>query len=281
MEKDIKSKAQLAIERIRIADGMSRKYLNSPLYICVSGGKDSTVIQQLAIESGLDVVFTHNHTTVDAPETVRFVRSEFCRLNGLGYKTQILYPKMSMWRLIESQNGLPPLRTMRYCCRYFKERSVRNDHGKPAFIVTGVRWAESVSRKKRDEFEAIASKADNAVRVSSNDNDLHRKLFEDCKLRSERVCNPIIDWTDDDVWGYIKQSGIPYNPLYDDGFKRIGCIGCPMASKLDHAKQFERWPAYKAAYIRAIERGMERGKANGKEYTWKDGVQCFNFWMSE
>ena len=267
--------------------------MDSPLYVCISGGKDSSVIQQLAIDAGLDVVFSHNHTTVDAPETVYFVRSEFERLRQLGYKTQVLYPKMSMWQLIEHKNGMPPLRTMRYCCQYFKERSTRTEAGKPAFIVTGVRWAESVARKRRGEFEAIASKASNAVRVASNDNDLGRKLFEDCRLRSERVCNPIIDWSDDDVWDYLKSRGVPYNPLYDEGFKRIGCIGCPMASKAERQKQFERWPKYREAYIRAFERGMARGRAMGKEYTWEGGGRasipgsmkeaeaCFHWWIFE
>ncbi len=106
---------------------------------------------------------------------------------------------------------------------------------------------------------------------ASNDNDLGRKLFEDCRLRSERVCNPIIDWSDDDVWDYLKSRGVPYNPLYDEGFKRIGCIGCPMASKAERQKQFERWPKYRVAYIRAFERGMARGRAMGKEYTWEWG----------
>ena len=155
----MEDKIKTAIERLRLADSMSRKYMDSPLYVCISGGKDSSVIQQLAIESGLDVVFTHSHTTVDAPQTVHFIRAEFARLRALGYRAQILYPSMSMWKLIEHKNGMPPLRTMRYCCKYFKERSVRCDNGKPAFIVTGVRWAESTRRKERAAFEAIASRA--------------------------------------------------------------------------------------------------------------------------
>lgn len=270
-------KVNSAIERLKLADEMSRKYMGSPLYICISGGKDSSTIQQLAIESGLEVIFTHSHTTVDAPETVYFIRDEFRRLESLGYRTQILRPKMSMWKLIEKNLGMPPLRTMRYCCRYFKERTVQTDDGKGAFIVTGVRWAESTNRKSRNEFEAIASKAKNSVRVAANDNELSRKLFEDCRLKGERVCNPIIDWTDDDVWAFLKDRGVPTNPLYAEGFKRIGCIGCPMASQKQREKQFERWPKYKKAYIDALDRGILAGKALGKEYTWSGGADALRF----
>lgn len=268
-------KVQTAIERLKMADEMSRKYMNSPLYICISGGKDSSVITQLAVESELEVIFTHSLTTVDAPETVYFIRREMKRMQSLGYKTQILIPKMSMWKLIEHNRGLPPLRTMRYCCQYFKEKPVFTEDGKRAFIVTGVRWAESVQRKKREAFEARASKPANAVRISANDNDIDRKLFEECRLRGERICNPIIDWSDDDVWEYIRTKQIPYNTLYDQGFKRIGCIGCPMASKKERDMQFEQWPKYKKAYIDAMDRGIAKGKAEGKEYTWTDGRDAF------
>lgn len=278
-------KIRTAIERLRLADSMSRKYMDSPLYVCISGGKDSSVIQQLAVESGLDVVFTHSHTTVDAPQTVYFIRAEFARLRALGYRTQIIYPEMSMWKLIERKLGMPPTRLIRYCCKYFKEQSVRTDSGSPAFIVTGVRWAESLKRKGRAEFEAIASRAENAVRVPANDNDLNRKLFEDCRLKSERVCNPIIDWGDDDVWDFIMSRSVPYNPLYDMGFRRVGCIGCPMAPKSERARQFELWPKYKKAYIDALDRGLEAAAERGHERTWQDGhtgtpgSRCFEWWI--
>lgn len=273
-------KVDTAIERLRLADRMSRKYMDSPLYICISGGKDSSVIQQLAVESGLEVIFHHNHTTVDAPETVYFIRSEFARLRELGYRTQILYPKMSMWQLIESKNGMPPLRIMRYCCRYFKERPITCDRGKKAFIVTGVRWAESTRRKQRAEFEAIAKNTQNAVRIAANDNELSRKLFEDCRLRGERVCNPIIDWSDDEVWEFLNERGLPVNPLYSMGYKRVGCVGCPMSPLAQRLEQFDRYPKYKQAYINAIDRGLMHGRSLGKDYTWSCGKECFEWWMN-
>lgn len=262
------NKIQMAIERIRMASDMAHRYLDAPLYVCLSGGKDSSVIQQLSVESGCDVVFTHSHTTVDAPETVYFIRDEMKRLESLGYQTQIIKPKMSMWRLIEYHKGRPPIRTMRYCCAYFKEHSVRLATGRKAFICTGVRWEESRQRRDRAEFEVIAADKKNAVKVLANDNDLQRKLFEDCKLKGERVVNPIIDWNEEDVWRYIKERGVPYNPLYNEGWKRIGCVGCPMGSPDQRKRQFERWPKFKENYIRAIERGMEKGRAEGIEYTW-------------
>jgi len=40
--------------------------------------------------------------------------------------------------------------------------------------------------------------------------------------------NPIYDWNEWEVWRYIKENNIPYNPLYDKGYRRIGCWCCPL-----------------------------------------------------
>ena len=64
---------QMAIERLKAASDMSLMAYQQPLVICISGGKDSGVITELAIRSGIPCEFLHNHTTADAPETGTFV----------------------------------------------------------------------------------------------------------------------------------------------------------------------------------------------------------------
>jgi phosphoadenosine phosphosulfate reductase len=58
-----------------------------------------------------------------------------------------------------------------------------------------------------------------------------RRLTESCIPKKKFVLNPIIDWTEQDVWDFIKKYKLPYNPLYDIGYKRVGCVGCPLSSK--------------------------------------------------
>lgn len=132
---------QMAIERLKAASEMSLAAYQQPLVICISGGKDSGVITELAVRSGIPCEFQHNHTTADAPETVRFVRSEFKRLEEKGYKCTVNMPtykgqRVSMWSLIP-QKLMPPTRLVRYCCAVLKERG-----GAGRFICTGVRSAE-------------------------------------------------------------------------------------------------------------------------------------------
>lgn len=272
----------IAIERLKAASEMSLHAYGLPLVITDSGGKDSSVCKELALRSGIPFEIMHNHTTADAPETVRFVRSEAKRFEELGVKYAINMPtykgqRTSMWGLIP-QKLMPPTRLVRYCCSVLKETG-----GSGRFIATGVRWAESNSRKNnRGIYERIAAKKENRI-ILNNDNDDKRMLFENCKLKAKRVVNPIIDWKDEDVWQFLEDAKKPVNPLYAEGWCRVGCVGCPMAGKKGRVAEFIRWPKYKDLYIKAFDNMLEERKRRGKvDGSWRMGFagrDVFNWWM--
>lgn len=274
---------QIAIERLRAASEMSLQNYGLPLVITDSGGKDSSVVKELVRRSGIPFEIQHNHTTADAPETVRFVRSEAKRFEDMGIKYTINMPvykgqRTSMWNLIP-QKLMPPTRLVRYCCSVLKEQG-----GSGRFIATGVRWDESVSRKNnRGIYERISADKNRRV-ILNNDNDDRRMLFENCRLKAKRVVNPIVDWTDDDIWDFLKSDDAPpCNPLYCEGWKRVGCIGCPMAGTKGREIEFLRYPRYKQLYINAFDRMLDERERRGKmEGTWRmggRGVDVFNWWM--
>lgn len=273
---------QMAIERLKAASDMSLMAYQQPLVICISGGKDSGVITELAVRAGIPCEFQHNHTTADAPETVRFVRSEFKRLEEKGYKCTVNMPvykgqRVSMWSLIP-QKLMPPTRLVRYCCSVLKETG-----GAGRFICTGVRWAESTSRKNnRGIYEKLGATKDKNI-ILANDNDEKRMLFENCRLKAKRVVNPIVDWTDKDVYGFLEDAKCPMNPLYAEGQCRVGCIGCPMAGTKGREAEFARWPKYKQLYLNAFERMLEERKRRGKlDGSWRMGTTAedvFRWWM--
>lgn len=277
-------KEQLAIARIREASRMSERFYKKPLLITTSGGKDSSVCLALAGRAGIRYEVMHNHTTADAPETVRFVRSEFQRLEAKGINCMISYPTYkgkptSMWSLIP-QKLIPPTRLVRYCCAVLKERG-----GRGRYITTGVRWAESKRRADhRGIYETFTSDPSKKV-ILNNDNDDRRRLFEICSLQHKTVCNPIIDWTDADVWDYIRSEHIPVNPLYSCGFSRVGCIGCPMAGTKGRYREFAYWPKYQALYLRAFARMLEERRRRGKlDGSWRIGTTAadiFHWWMED
>lgn len=90
------------------------------------------------------------------------------------------------------------------------------------------------------------------------DNRENARMVEMCYKTHTTTVNPIVDWTTDEVWEFIKEYEIPYCSLYDEGFKRLGCIGCPMGSKQQREAEFERWPKYKNLYMIAFQKMIER-----------------------
>lgn len=89
------------------------------------------------------------------------------------------------------------------------------------------------------------------------DNRENARIVEMCYKNHTTLINPIIDWTTAEVWEFLKEYKVPYCSLYDEGFKRLGCIGCPMGSKEQRIREFERWPKYKNLYMVALEKMIE------------------------
>ena len=273
-------KEQAAIARLKEAAMMSETYYQRPLIVTTSGGKDSDVCVHLALAAGIDFEVQHNHTTADAPETVYHVRDTFRRLEDKGIKCTTNMPTykgqpVTMWTLIP-QKLMPPTRIVRYCCSVLKEGG-----GSGRMITTGVRWAESVARKKtRGIYEKLSGDISKRI-IINNDNDDARRLFESCRLQAKRVCNPIIDWTDQDVWNYIDAEHIEVNPLYQCGFGRVGCVGCPMAGKKGREFEFTRYPTYQRLYIKAFDQMLDERRKRGLPCDWQTGMDVFHWWMED
>ena len=276
-------KEQKAIKRIQMASKMSLHHYGKPLVCTYSGGKDSDVMLELFKRSGIPFEVHNSHTTADAPQTVRHIRKVFSVLELEGIKCEIEMPTYmgdctSMWKLIP-RKLMPPTRLVRYCCSILKETGCRN-----RYIATGVRWDESTSRKHRGEFEKIGDKKIEAENFSEvmlmNDNDARRRMTELCIMKHKMVVNPIIDWTDSDIWNYLLSEHIQYNQLYDLGYERVGCIGCPMAGK-KRWREFADFPAYKELYLHAFERMLQERKRRGKKSKWKTAEEVFLWWMED
>ena len=82
----------------------------------------------------------------------------------------------------------------------------------------------------------------------------------------DKVICPIVYWSDAQLWKFIREYNIPYCTLYDEGFTRLGCVGCPLAGARKQDMEFARWPRYEANWKRAIYRNWEnrKDKINGR-----------------
>ena len=93
--------------------------------------------------------------------------------------------------------------------------------------------------------------------VMNDDNATSRRLVESCFRTSKTMVNPIVDWEEEDVWNFLNSNDIPHCSLYDEGFTRLGCIGCPLSGSKNMIRDFERWPRYKELYILAFQKMID------------------------
>ena len=253
-------KIEVAYERFRWAAKEAERLFDMPLVVRYSGGKDSDVILQLAKESGVAFRVTHNLTTADPPDNVYYIRRVFARLREEGIDCRINVPKRSLWRIMRETLVIPS-RIMRVCCSELKERKMPD----APYIVTGVRWAESWGRRAKSGIAMVhtASGARASAGLLTTDDASSRRLFEQCQMRGVRALNPIIDWSDDDVWSYLASRHIEGNPLYKEGWTRIGCVGCPLSGRRARELAFARYPKLYKAWHDAIAYIIERRKEIG------------------
>ena len=233
----------------KVSTAIARLQLHEPpegYYVAFSGGKDSCVVLDLCKRAGVKFDAHYNLTTVDPPELVRFIKKYHPDI----WETRTK-PEKSMWQLIEEKR-FPPTRLFRYCCKVLKEEG-----GTGRTVVTGIRWQESSKRAKR-------------------------QMSETCnKHKGKQFLHPIIDWTDKEVWEYIRTYKVPYCELYDKGFTRIGCIMCPM-NTTKKKKEAELYPKYAENYRRACCRAFDKAIKDGFEpKSWKDGNDMYNWWLNE
>lgn len=254
---------EVAIERLKAFEPKEGYFL------AFSGGKDSVTVKALADMAGVKYDAHYTVTSVDPPELVRFVKTfpdvhfDFPVDDNGRVKT--------MWNIIgEGCHGMPPTRVVRYCCADLKE-----SQGGDRFVVTGVRKDESVRRARTRSGLELGKNKTAKRELLDPDNPTPEMMYH-CQTYHRKVLNPIVDWTTDEVWEFIKEYNVRYCCLYDQGWKRIGCIGCPMATREAREREFKRYPKYKENYIRAFDKML---KKHPSKRAWKNGEEVFECWL--
>ncbi|MEI7774638.1 MAG: phosphoadenylyl-sulfate reductase [Verrucomicrobiota bacterium] len=111
-----------------------------------------------------------------------------------------------------------------FCCQLRKVEPLRERLESLSVWITGVRQEQGETRKGA----AI----------------LERYVFDPLMERTILKLNPMVAWTREQVWAYIKTHGIPYNPLHDKGYRSIGCQPCTRVSNADGAERAGRWEGF-------------------------------------
>lgn len=249
-----------SIALLQRAEKIALRMSDKGFYLAFSGGKDSQVLYHLAQEAGVRFEAHYTLTTLDPPELVRFIRTR--------YPDVIVdRPPLTFLQLCEKKKTLPTMRS-RFCCAELKESA-----GAGMVTLTGVRRAESA---KRNEVEIMGHKFTGTI----DEFERREAVEHSCVGGKDRlVVSPIIDWPTNAVWSYIRGRNIEYCELYDQGWHRLGCLFCPMASLSDIRRMERRYPRYRAAFIRLIHRMRANGWASN--YAHKTDEQLFEMWISK
>lgn len=211
-------------------------------FLAFSGGKDSIVLYAMAQLAGVKFDAHYHITTTDPPELVKFIRAEYPSV-------AMDRPEWTMWTLIPHKL-MPPTRMVRYCCEVLKESG-----GEGRVVLTGVKSTDSRSRKNW--------------------------VVRSCQKKGKVVVNPLLNWCDEEIWEYIKTTGMKYCELYDQGFARLGCVGCPLSKPGQAQLEFERWPKFREAYVRAFDRMIAERKRRDKPCEWASGEEVMSWWLRE
>lgn len=274
---DLAKKVKISQERLKSFEP------EEGYYLAFSGGKDSCICKALCDMAGVKYDAHYRVTSVDPPELVRFIMAKHPDVSRDIPHWADGRPK-TMWNLIKHKKSLP-MRNRRFCCEHLKE-----DGGDGRRVITGVRWAESPKRAASAGPVLIMKGAPaNATEngdfretprggvILVNDNLETRRIVEQCVLRGKVTVNPIVEWTDEDVWEFIRAENVPVCSLYYEGLTRIGCIGCPIAARRWRVHEFARWPVYERNYKRAANFVLQhRRKTRSEDITLED---LWNSWM--
>ena len=212
-----------------------------------SGGKDSDVILELAKMAGIPYRAIYKATTIDPPGTIAHAKE-------MG--AEVIHPKKTFFQLV-SKSGFPS-RFQRFCCSVLKEYKVCDR------AIQGIRRSESRNRAEK------------------------YKEPEVCRVYSAKekvkVYLPILEWTDQDIAEFIKERNIKCHPLYYSGgqfdvTKRLGCMGCPLASRKKRIQFFKENPKWLKAWIRAGQkRYTSEAYQNGNaKYKFKDAFEAMGY----
>lgn len=258
----LRKKMEHSVELLRKAEHIALNYdREDGYYLAFSGGKDSQALYHIAQLTGVRFHGHMNLTSVDPPEVIRFVKKNYPEV-------ELIKPDKSIFQLAVEKQILPTIR-VRWCCKEYKETA-----GAGKVTLIGIRHAESTRRAKRNEVEI------NNRKFSGNLDELDEYRQELKAKRAKRksrqqgvnitnadeeqtlgcisgkeslLISPIIHWTEKDVWEFLNNVvQVPHCSLYDEGWHRIGCIGCPMSSAKQKRIENERYPHVKRNWIKAI-----------------------------
>ncbi len=172
-----------------------------------------------------DLILRHKlNIDIFSLETGRLHKETLSMLDRIketyGYGVKLYKPESDAVDNYVQQHGLnafyDSVEMRKECCRIRKVEPLNRALSGNKAWITGQRRAQSATR--------------NELAVQ-----------EDDVAHAMQKFNPLTDWSEDDVWHYIRSNNVPYNPLHDKGFPSIGCEPCTRAIQPGEDVRAGRW----------------------------------------
>ena len=260
----LSDKIQHSIEVLRKGEELALQYDQKGYLLAFSGGKDSQCLYHIAKMADVKFEPFFSPTTVDPPEVIRFIKKKYPDV-------VFIHPKKSIYE-VAKERGVLPTMTRRWCCAEFKEI-----HGSNRVVLLGIRREESQKRSKRKEVEVFNKKySENFDQFSEH----KEKMMACVKGKDKIMVSPILEWTEKDVWNFLNDNNIEHCELYDRGYKRIGCILCPMSTMKEKMRSLEEHPRVARKWAETIE-WLQQNKWNANPRIEKLSVeQRMRWWFT-
>lgn len=258
-------KEEESIALIRKGEKLALSMHPDGYFVGFSGGKDSQVLLELVKRAGVKYKAYYSVTTNDPPENVRFIREHYPEVI-------FLHPKENFFKLVEKK-GLPTM-MKRYCCDILKEQ-----HGVGQVVLTGVRREESVKRARYNDVRVVSRRKEHADKTKKYSIDTIATNEHRCiKGKDKIMVYPILDWTTEEVWHFIKDNNLPINPCYEkDG--RVGCMICPFAKRQQIERYEEQYPKIKETLLKALQKFLDKKKKDTKFFATAE--EYYEWWKSK
>jgi phosphoadenosine phosphosulfate reductase len=189
----------------------------SPAVFASSLAAEDMVLTDLILKAGLPIGIFSLDTGRLHPETLAVVDAVKARYD---YDITLYHPNAQAVDEYVATNGLNAfynsVEMRRACCAIRKVEPLGRALAGNKAWVTGQRRAQSTTRA-----ELAVEEADEAHGMTK--------------------FNPLADWSEQDVWDYIRANDVPYNALHDQGFPSIGCAPCTRAVQPGEDVRAGRW----------------------------------------
>ena len=179
-------------------------------------GAEDQIILDIICRHQLDIEIFTLDTGRLFPETIELLAESEKKYKR---KIKIYFPEQQQVENMVNTKGInlfyDSIENRKECCQIRKVQPLNRALESCSAWLCGLRQDQSVTRA--------------SLQIAENDNSGKIKI------------SPLYNWSENDVWNYIKTNNIPYNKLHDKNFRSIGCACCTRAVKKDEDVRNGRW----------------------------------------